>query len=137
MMSIAGGWCLLTVTEAFTLGDRDFRLPGVGSYMAVAIEKGDKSAMAWAVLAMSLMILAVDQLLWKPLVAWSQSFRQDEIGGAEPPRSWVLDLLRRSWISRRVRQARREAPAAAIHAPTALAPVRAAALSSKAAEEVR
>ena len=107
MMSMAGGWFFLTVNEAFTLGDRDFRLPGVGSYMAVAIEKGDKRAMAWAIVAMALMILAVDQLLWKPLVAWSQRFRQDEIGGAEPPRSWVLDLLRKSWISRRLRQARR------------------------------
>jgi NitT/TauT family transport system permease protein len=90
--------------------------------MAVAIEKGDKSAMAWAILAMALMILSVDQLLWKPLVAWSQRFRQDEIGGAEPPRSWVLDLLRRSWISRRMRQARREPPALASSAPKARAP---------------
>jgi NitT/TauT family transport system permease protein len=122
MMSMAGGWFFLTVTEAFTLGDRDFRLPGVGSYMSVAIEKGDKSAMAWAVLAMSLMILAVDQLLWKPLVAWSQRFRQDEIGGAEAPHSWVLDLLRRSWISRRLRQSRREAPVAAAGTPKVPAP---------------
>jgi NitT/TauT family transport system permease protein len=122
MMSMAGGWFFLTVTEAFTLGDRDFRLPGVGSYMAIAIEKGDKSAMAWAILAMALMILSVDQLLWKPLVAWSQRFRQDEIGGGEPPRSWVLDLLRRSWIARRARQSRREAPAGAPSARKSPAP---------------
>jgi NitT/TauT family transport system permease protein len=109
MVSMAGGWFFLTVNEAFTLGDRDFRLPGIGSYMAVAIEKGDRRAMVWAVVAMSLMILAVDQLLWKPLVAWSQRFRLEEISGAEPPRSWVLDLMRRSWIARRLRQARRTA----------------------------
>jgi NitT/TauT family transport system permease protein len=109
MMSMAGGWFFLTVNEAFTLGDRDFRLPGVGSYMAVAIEKGDHRAMLWAIVAMALMILAVDQLLWKPLVAWSQRFRLEEIAGAEPPRSWVLELLRHSWIARRLRQARREA----------------------------
>ena len=108
MMSMAGGWFFLTVNEAFTLGDRDFRLPGVGSYMAVAIEKGDRRAMLWAIVAMTLMILAVDQLLWKPLVAWSQRFRLEEISGAEAPRSWVLDLLRRSWLARRLRQARRE-----------------------------
>ena len=109
MLSMAGGWFFLTVNEAFTLGDRDFRLPGVGSYMAVAIEKGDSRAEVWAIVAMALMILAVDQLLWKPLVAWSQRFRLEEIGGAEPPHSWVLDLLRRSWIARRLREARREA----------------------------
>jgi NitT/TauT family transport system permease protein len=113
MMSMAGGWFFLTVNEAFTLGDRDFRLPGVGSYMAVAIEKGDTSAMVWAIVAMTLMILAVDQLLWKPLVAWSQRFRLEEISGSEPPHSWVLDLVRRSWFARRMRQARREVEEAA------------------------
>ena len=106
MMSMAGGWFFLTVNEAFTLGDRDFRLPGVGSYMAVAIDKGDKAAMAWAVVAMTVMILAVDQLLWKPLVAWSARFRQEEIGSGERPRSWVLDLVRRSSFARRLRQTR-------------------------------
>jgi NitT/TauT family transport system permease protein len=129
MMSMAGGWFFLTVNEAFTLGDHDFRLPGVGSYMAVAIEKGDTRAMAWAIVAMALMILAVDQLLWKPLVAWSQRFRLEEIGGAEPPRSWVLDLLRRSWIARRLRQARRDAAekVASPQASPSLEPVRAVA----------
>jgi NitT/TauT family transport system permease protein len=124
MISMAGGWFFLTVNEAFTLGNRDFRLPGVGSYMAVAIEKNDRRAMVWAVIAMSLMILAVDQLLWKPLVAWSQRFRLEEISGAEPPRSWVLNLLRHSWIARRWRQARREsrseAPAVGASAPPAV-----------------
>ncbi len=122
MMSMAGGWFFLTVTEAFTLGDRDFRLPGVGSYMSVAIEKGDKSAMAWAIVAMTVMILAVDQLLWKPLVAWSQRFRQDEISSGDPPRSWVLDLLRQSWIARRLRQARRGAVETVAIPPTSPAP---------------
>ncbi len=93
MMSMAGGWFFLTVNEAFTLGDRDFRLPGVGSYMAVAIEKGDKAAMGWAVLAMTVMIVAVDQLLWRPLVAWSQRFRTAEVSGEPEAHSWVLDLL--------------------------------------------
>ncbi len=107
MMSMAGGWFFLTVNEAFTLGDRDFRLPGVGSYMAVAIEKGDKAAMAWAVLAMVVMIVAVDQLLWRPLVAWSQRFRTAEVSGEPEARSWVLDLLRRSAVLRRMRLRRR------------------------------
>ncbi|HQQ77144.1 MAG TPA: ABC transporter permease subunit [Thermoanaerobaculia bacterium] len=112
MMSMAGGWFFLTVNEAFTLGDRDFRLPGVGSYMAVAIEKGDKAAMAWAVLAMVVMIVAVDQLLWRPLVAWSQRFRAAEVSGASEARSWVLDLLRRSAVLRRMRLRRRRRPKA-------------------------
>ena len=126
MMSMAGGWFFLTVNEAFTLGDRDFRLPGVGSYMAVAIEKGDRRAMAWAVVAMTVMILAVDQLLWKPLVAWSQRFRLGDVAGAEARRSWVLDLLRRSWIARRLRQARRERPPE-IESPVPESPVLASA----------
>jgi NitT/TauT family transport system permease protein len=112
MMSMAGGWFFLTVTEAFTLGDRDFRLPGIGSYMAVAIEKGDTRAMVWAIVAMTTMIVTVDQLVWKPLVAWSQKFRLEEIESGGPPRSWVLDLLRRSPLARRLRKARRSRPRA-------------------------
>lgn len=125
MMSMAGGWFFLTVNEAFTLGDRDFRLPGVGSYMAVAIEKGDKAAMAWAVLAMTVMIVAVDQLLWRPLVAWSQRFRTAEVSGEPEAHSWVLDLLRRSAVLRRMRLKRRrrpKAPAAPLPPPPENAP---------------
>jgi NitT/TauT family transport system permease protein len=121
MMSMAGGWFFLTVNEAFTLGDRDFRLPGVGSYMAVAIEKGDQRAMIWAIVAMATMILAVDQLLWRPLVAWSQRFRVEELASSDKPQSWVLDLARRAPIVRRLhalrlriaeRRTSRRAPAA-------------------------
>jgi NitT/TauT family transport system permease protein len=108
MMSMAGGWFFLTVNEAFTLGHRDFRLPGIGSYMAVAIERNDTRAILWAILAMTVMIVAVDQLLWRPLVAWSQRFRLDDTESGEPPRSWVLDVLRRSALARRVRRAWRE-----------------------------
>jgi NitT/TauT family transport system permease protein len=109
MMSMAGGWFFLTVTEAFTLGDHDFRLPGIGSYMAVAIERNDGRAVAWALVAMTAMIVAVDQLLWRPLVAWSQRFRLEDVGGEAPPTSWMLDLLRRSALLRRARRALRAA----------------------------
>ena len=112
MMSMAGGWFFLTVNEAFTLGDRDFRLPGIGSYMAVAIEKGDRRAMAWAIVAMTVMIVAVDQLLWRPLVAWSQRFRNADIEGEDAPESWVLNLVRRSRFLRRMRLRRRRRPRA-------------------------
>jgi NitT/TauT family transport system permease protein len=123
MMSMAGGWFFLTVNEAFTLGDRDFRLPGVGSYMAVAIEKGDKPAMAWAVLAMTVMIVSVDQLLWRPLVAWSQRFRPAEVAGEPEARSWVLNLVRRSAVLRRLRlRRRRRARSPALPLPPAPEP---------------
>lgn len=106
MMSMAGGWFFLTVNEAFTLGDRDFRLPGIGAYMSVAIERGDARAMAAAVVAMVTMIVAVDQVVWRPLLAWAQKFKMEDTGAREAPTSWVLDLLRRSrsipWLEERV-----------------------------------
>ena len=107
MMSMAGGWFFLTINEAFTLGDRDFRLPGIGSYMAVAIEKGDGRAMAWAIVAMVVMIVACDQLLWRPLVAWSQRFRNADVEREAASESWVLNLVRRSAFLRRARLRRR------------------------------
>ena len=109
MMSMAGGWFFLTVNEAFVLRGRDFRLPGVGSYMAVAIDRGDVRAMVWAVVAMTTMIVAVDQLLWRPLVVWSQRFRVEETGSGEPPKSWVVSLFGRSRLLRRLRRSIRHA----------------------------
>jgi NitT/TauT family transport system permease protein len=96
MMSMAGGWFFLTINEAFRLRDRDFRLPGVGAYMSVAIDRNDRVAMIAAVVAMMLMIVIVDQLFWRPLVAWSDRFKFEDVGGGPAPRSWVLDLLRRT-----------------------------------------
>jgi NitT/TauT family transport system permease protein len=96
MMSMAGGWFFLMVSEAFVLGDKDFRLPGLGSYMSVAVARGDGRAMAWAVTAMVVMIVALDQLLWRPVVVWAQKFRVEESGQAEEMESWFLSLLRRS-----------------------------------------
>ncbi len=66
MMSMAGGWFFLMISEAFVLGDKDFRLPGLGSYMSVAVARGDGRAMLGAVVAMTLMIVVLDQLLWRP-----------------------------------------------------------------------
>jgi NitT/TauT family transport system permease protein len=96
MMSMAGGWFFLTVNEAFQLRDRDFRLPGIGSYMSVAVQQGRVGPMLWAVTAMALMIIALDQFLWRPVVVWAQKFRVEE-GGSEPvATSWFLNWLRRS-----------------------------------------
>jgi NitT/TauT family transport system permease protein len=113
MMSMAGGWFFLMISEAFVLGDKDFRLPGLGSYMSVAVAHGDGGAMLAAVIAMALMIVAVDQLLWRPVVVWAQKFRVEESGQAEAMESWFLDFLRRSevlpWISRVARRAAKSA----------------------------
>jgi NitT/TauT family transport system permease protein len=100
MMSMAGGWFFLTVTEAFVLGDKDFRLPGIGSYMSVAINHGDVPAMIYGVVAMVLMIVAVDQLFWRPIVAWSQKFKLEETEAAQPVRSFMLNFLQQSRLVR-------------------------------------
>jgi NitT/TauT family transport system permease protein len=96
MMSFAGGWFFLTVNEAFTLGDKDFRLPGIGSYMAEAIKEGNTQAMIAAVVAMIIMIVAVDQLFWRPIVVWSEQFKVEETAETDKAQSWVLNLLQES-----------------------------------------
>ena len=106
MMSMAGGWFFLTVCEAFTLSDKDFRVPGIGSYMRVAMDKNDVPAMIYGVIAMMIMIVAVDQLFWRPIVAWSQKFKLEETEAATQSTSFVLDLLQKSrllrWVDTRV-----------------------------------
>jgi NitT/TauT family transport system permease protein len=99
MMSMAGGWFFLTVTEAFTLKSHDYRLPGIGSYMNEAILKDDVPAMVAGVIAMVLMIIFADQVVWRPLACWSQRFKVEDVASAVEPHSWVLDLVRRStWL---------------------------------------
>jgi NitT/TauT family transport system permease protein len=127
MMSMAGGWFFLMVSEAFVLGDKDFRLPGLGSYMSVAVARGDSAAMAWAVLAMAIMIVFLDQLLWRPVVVWAQKFRVEEGGQEAAEHSWVLDFLRRSRVLRFLGRTAREALAKAksrrrVPAPASAAP---------------
>ena len=110
MLSMAGGWFFLMVNEAFRLGDRDYRLPGIGSYMSVALDQGNAQAMALAITAMVVMIVCVDQLLWRPLVVWVEKFRLDESSGGGPaPSSWVLDFLRRARLPRRAAVLQRRA----------------------------
>jgi NitT/TauT family transport system permease protein len=98
MMSMAGGWFFLMVSEAFVLGEHDFRLPGLGSYMSLAIERGDGMAQLLGVLAMLGMIVAVDQVVWRPLVAWSHKFTDEET--ADAPGSWLWETIRRSRVWR-------------------------------------
>jgi NitT/TauT family transport system permease protein len=98
MMSMAGGWFFLTISEAFVLGEKDFRLPGLGSYMSVAVARGDKGAMVWAIVAMAAMILLLDQLLWRPVVVWAEKFRVEEGTALQAQSSWFLHWLRRSQV---------------------------------------
>lgn len=96
MVSMAGGWFFLSITEAFKLGDQDFRVPGIGSYMSVAIERGDIRAQLLGVLAMGVVIIMVDRLVWWPLVVWSRKFKLDDFAGAGVEPTTVQRWLNRS-----------------------------------------
>ena len=123
MMSMAGGWFFLMINEAFVLGSHDFRLPGIGSYMSVAVARGDTRAMAWAVLAMTVMIVSLDQLLWRPAVVWAQRFRVEDSTQTVAMRSWFLDLLRRSRLLRWTRRVGRSVGRSMARSSAALLPL--------------
>jgi NitT/TauT family transport system permease protein len=96
MMSMSGSWFFVVASEAISVGNTTITLPGVGSYIALAIEHRDLAAVGYAIATMLIVILIYDQLLFRPLVAWADRFRYEQEPGALPPRSWVLDVLRRS-----------------------------------------
>jgi NitT/TauT family transport system permease protein len=96
MMSVAGGWFSLMVCEMFVLGSRDFRLPGLGSYLQTASNEGNTGAILRGLAAMIGVIIAIDQLVWRPVIAWSEKFKFEQVEAASTPRSPVLDFLRRS-----------------------------------------
>jgi len=100
MLSMSGGWFFVVASEAITLGDNNWKLPGIGSYVSVALDKRDLGAVFAAILAMLVVILAYDQLLFRPLVAWSAKFRFEIVAGATGEDPWVLKLLRRTRILR-------------------------------------
>ncbi len=100
MLSMSGGWFFVVASEAITLGDRSWKLPGIGSYVAVALDRRDMRAVVFAILAMLVVILLYDQLLFRPLVAWSQKFRFETTAGATADDPWVLRLLRRTRVLR-------------------------------------
>ena len=105
MMSVAGGWFFLMACEMFVLGNRDLRLPGLGSYLQTAANAGDTGAILWGLGAMITVIVLMDQLVWRPVIAWSQKFKFEQVEAAETPESPVLDLLRRSQALARARRA--------------------------------
>jgi NitT/TauT family transport system permease protein len=96
MMSMSGGWFFVVASEAITVGDTTVTLPGIGSYVALAIKQQNLPAIAYAMLAMFLVILAYDQLLFRPVVAWADKFRFEQTASSGAPESWMLDLFRRT-----------------------------------------
>ncbi|WP_394081679.1 ABC transporter permease [Roseixanthobacter finlandensis] len=96
MMSMSGGWFFVVASEAISVGNTTITLPGIGAYVATAIADQNIAAVAYAVLAMLVIILLYDQLLFRPLVAWAEKFRFEQSAGGPPPRSWVLDLVKRA-----------------------------------------
>src|ERR1700744_569721 len=96
MMSMSGGWFFVVASEAITVGNTTVTLPGVGSYVAQAIEKRDLPAIGYAILTMLLVIIAYDQLLFRPVVAWADKFRFETTASGNAPTSWMLDLFRRT-----------------------------------------
>lgn len=98
MMSWAGGWFFLMAAEIFTVGNRDFRLPGIGSYLREASTQGNVQAIIWGIAVLVLLILLLDQLVWRPLLAWSDRFKLEMVDSAAPPTSWVYDVLRNAHL---------------------------------------
>ncbi len=96
MMSVAGGWFFLMACEMFVLGSRDFRLPGLGSYLQTAASAGDTRSILWGVATMVAVIVLLDQFVWRPVIAWAEKFKVEQVESTDAPRSWVLDLFRHS-----------------------------------------
>jgi len=96
MISMSGGWFFVVASEAVSVGDSTWKLPGIGSYVAVALEQRNIAAVIYAILAMLAVILAYDQLLFRPLVAWSAKFRLETTAGATASDPWMLRLIRRT-----------------------------------------
>jgi NitT/TauT family transport system permease protein len=96
MMSMSGGWFFVVASEAITVGNTTVTLPGIGSYVALGIQKRNLPAIGYAILTMLLVIVAYDQLLFRPVVAWADKFRFEQTASASAPDSWMLDLFRRT-----------------------------------------
>lgn len=105
MMSVAGGWFFLMACEMFTLGERDFRLPGLGSYLQLAAIKGDMRAILMGLATMIAIIVIIDQLIWRPLIAWAQKFKVELSTEEVVPTSVVLTIIERSTLLSKISEA--------------------------------
>ncbi len=106
MMSWSGGWFFLMAAETFAIGRRNFRLPGLGSYLYEAANQGDMHAVFWGLGALVAVIVLLDQLVWRPVLAWSDRYKLEMVPGEEASSSWFYELLERSalvgWLQDRV-----------------------------------
>jgi NitT/TauT family transport system permease protein len=102
MVSFGGGWFFLAASEAISVLNHNYTLPGVGSYVAAAVAARDLGALGWAIVTIAVVIVLVDQLFWRPVVAWADRFRFEQSAAAESPRSWVLDVIRAANLPARV-----------------------------------
>jgi NitT/TauT family transport system permease protein len=100
MMSMSGAWFFVVASEAITVGDKTITLPGIGSYVAMAIDQKNLAAVGWAILAMTVVILIYDQCMFRPLVAWSDKFRFEQTAAQVVPESWLLDLVQKTRLLR-------------------------------------
>ena len=101
MMSMSGGWFFVVASEAITVGNNTITLPGIGAYLAQAIADKNMHAIGWVILTMTIVIIAYDQLLFRPLVAWADKFRMETTSSGNAPESWLLDLVRRTRLIHR------------------------------------
>ncbi|OZI60383.1 ABC transporter permease [Bordetella genomosp. 11] len=100
MLSMSGGWFFVVASEAITVSNQDIKLPGIGSYIAVAIDAQNVHAIVYAIIAMAIGILLYDQLFFRPLLAWADKFRFEDTQSNTAQQSWVLDWLRRGRLTR-------------------------------------
>ncbi len=133
IMSWSGGWFFLMAAEIFNVGARDFRLPGLGSYLQTAANAGDVRAVVGGLMMLVLVILLLDQFVWRPVLAWANKFKVEMVSAEDAPTSWFLEVLTRSWlfeqftgrvlhpVSERLDRVLRRRLASAIPAPVELA----------------
>jgi NitT/TauT family transport system permease protein len=105
MMSVAGGWFFLMACEMFVLGDKDFRLPGLGSYLQTAASHGNTRAILWGLAAMVTVIVLMDQFIWRPVIAWADKFKFEQVESSGAAQNFLLGFIRReSFIIRGYRR---------------------------------
>ncbi len=100
MMSFGGGWFFLAASEAISVANSSYTLPGIGSYVAAAVVQKNVPALVWAAVTIALVIVIVDRLFWRPVVAWADKFRFEQSAAASQPQSWVYDILRAARVPR-------------------------------------